>query len=161
MPEAMGRRVPVVQTTEGRYRSGSPPSYCQLQLRGAVHQRLRGRWCRAPRSSSTVCSLCAYSCSSSKRSSAEPWGTSGRVGRVGTVSGPPGATRTSLNGPGVQRSDLKILDFFRFWERGMGAGASGALRPAAGAGRKKVARPTYIDPRWSVPPVHDVLWPLA
>ena len=44
---------------------------------------------------------------------------------------------------------------------GWGRGPSGALRPAAAAGRKKVAGPTYIDPRWSVPPVHDVPWTLV
>ena len=31
MPEAIGRRGPVVQTTWGRYRSASPPSFCQRQ----------------------------------------------------------------------------------------------------------------------------------
>ena len=34
-------------------------------------------------------------------------------------------------------------------------------RPGMKQADKKVARPTYIDPRWSGPPVHDVLWPLA
>ena len=89
MPEAMGRRVPVVQTTWGRYRSASPPSSCQLQLRGAVHQRppplSSGAAGVAPHSSSTVLTVCLQLL---ELEEVECGVEGARAGRVGTVSDP-------------------------------------------------------------------------